>query len=275
MNNIILKARGVKEITRQESLNISKPFKTYSYCVISQEEIINTALEQISKQGLKLKSEFHKTDGSKNKFVGGFTINSQGNSEMDMFFGYKNSYDKSMSASYASGASIFICSNSAVSGEQCLTRKHTGNANNIITIAITHGISSLGEKFRQIEKDFQRMKEIEVTKKTYASLVGQLYLEQEIITAHQLSVVKGEMDRESYDYGIKDSLFNVYQAVTHSLKSSHPISWLNSHTGTHDFFCKEANILMLNPPSINIPLDISPRQLSLELEIPNTNIIMS
>jgi len=263
----ILKAKGVKEITRQESLNISKPAKTDSYCPISQEEIINTALEQISKQGLKLKSEFHKTDGSRSKFVGGFTINSQGNSEMDMFFGYKNSYDRTMSASYASGASVFICSNSAVSGEQCLTRKHTGNANNIITLAITHGISSLGAKFRQIEKDFQRMKEIEVTKKTYASLIGQLYLEQDIITAHQLSVIKKEMEIESFDYGVKDSLYNVYQAVTHSLKSSHPVSWLNSHTETHDFFCNEAGILMLNPPTINIPLDISPKQIEIPFEV--------
>src|SRR6478736_6841825 len=132
MNNIILKAKGVKEVSRQEMINFGIPGKTSSYTPISNEEIINTALEQISKQGLRLKSEFYKTDGSKHKFVGGFTISSQGNSEMDMFFGLKNSYDRSMSAAYSSGAKIFICSNSSVRGEQSLIRKHNGNADNIL-----------------------------------------------------------------------------------------------------------------------------------------------
>lgn len=265
MNNIILKAKGTKLISRQEAINYGVTKSTETYTPILNAEIIETALDELSKQGLKLKSEFHKTDGSKSKFVGGFVINSQSNSEMDMFFGYKNSIDRSMSASYASGSQIFICSNSAVRGEQSLTRKHTGEANKIIKLAISEGIKKLGDNFRQMEKEFQRMKEIEVTKKTYASLIGQLYLEQDIITSHQLSIIKKEMELESYNYGVTDSLFNVYQAVTHSLKNTHPISWLNSHVDTHRFFVNEAGILQLGD-KIDVPAPGSHPQAELFLE---------
>lgn len=243
MNTVILKAKGVRQINRQEAIDLGVALRTESYTPITNKEIIETALEQVYKQGLKIKDEFYKTDGSRSKFVGGFTINS-GNSEMDMFWGFKNSIDKSMSASYASGGKIFICSNSAVSGEFTLTRKHTGEADKHIKIAISEGIQRLGDKFRKIELDFQRMKEIEVTKKTVSELVGRLYLDNEIITAHQLSIIKGEINLESYDYGVKDSLFNLYQAVTHSLKTSHPISWLNDHVNAHQFFVEESNLIL-------------------------------
>lgn len=269
MNNLILKARGVKNITRSEAIDISMPQKTDSYTPISNEQIINTSLEAFAKEGLKVKSELYKTDASRSKFVGGFTISS-GNSEIDMFMGWKNSIDKSMSAAYGLGAQVFICSNSSVRAEQSLIRKHTGSADKIITIGLTEGIKRLGDNFRQIEKEFERMKEIEVSKKTYASLIGQLYLEQNIITAHQLAVIKGEMDVESYDYGVTDTLFNVYQAVTHSLKSAHPTYWLNSHLDAHKFFVNEAGILVENTPKIVVPVDeyhISPNQLSMFEEV--------
>ncbi len=244
-------------------MSIREVVKTDSYTPITNKEIILTSLEEFQKQGLKVKSELYKADATNSKFVGGFTLNS-GNGEMDMFMGWKNSIDKSMSAAYGLGASVFICSNSAVKAEFSLIRRHTGDADKVLKVGLIEGIKKLGDNFRQMEKEFQRMKELEVTKKTYSELIGRLYLDEEVITAHQLSVIKGEMGIESFDYGVKDSLYNVYQAVTHSLKSSHPTFWLNSHLETHKFFVNEAGLLV-SSPSINIPLDISPNQLTLEI----------
>lgn len=107
MNNIILKAKGVKTITRQEMFQLPLPEATESYCVISNKEIIDTTLESLYREGFSVKSEFHKTDGSRQKFVGGFVVNG-GTSDMDIMFGYKNSYDRSMSAAYALGSQIII-----------------------------------------------------------------------------------------------------------------------------------------------------------------------
>ena len=74
MNSVMLNARGVKRVTRNEMLSFPVPSPTVSYCPISNAEIIETTLEQLDKNGFRVKSEFHKCDGSKNKFVGGFII---------------------------------------------------------------------------------------------------------------------------------------------------------------------------------------------------------
>ena len=243
MSNIILKAKGVRTISREESINLEVPQATVSYCPISNNEIIQTTLEQLDRNGFQVKSEFHKCDGSKKKFVGGFII-SGGNQEMDIMFGYKNSYDRSMSAAFALGANIMICSNSVVTGEVSMIRKHTGTANQILTYGISEGIKQLGDNFLSIEKQLEEMKQIEVSKRICAELVGRLYLEEEIITAHQLSAIKGELTFESYDYGVKDTLFNLYQATTHAMKSSHPRTFLTDHIDAHSFFTSQAGIVV-------------------------------
>lgn len=231
----MLNARGVKRVTRNEMLSFPVPSPTVSYCPISNAEIIETTLEQLDKNGFRVKSEFHKCDGSKNKFVGGFII-SGGNKEADIMFGYKNSYDYSMSAAYAMGGHIMVCSNSVVRGEQVLIRKHTGQANLVIKAGISTGIQMMGDNFRKLEKELQAMKEMEVSKRIASELVGRLYLEEEIITSQQLSIIKKEMKSESFNYDVEGTMFNLYQAVTHSLKKSHPTSFLNDHLDAHRFF---------------------------------------
>ena len=165
---------------------------------------------------------------------------------MNMMFGYKNSYDKSMSAAYALGAQIMICSNSAVNGDEMLMRKHTGKANEDIKKSITEGIKRMGDNFRKIESDFSYLKEVEITKKTCAELIGDLYINEQIITSHQLSLLKqiqnGEV--ENYNYGIENTAFNLYQDISHSLKSSHPLKYISNHANLHRYFINEFGILV-------------------------------
>ena len=151
---------------------------------------------------------------------------------------------KAMLAAFALGANIMICSNSVVTGEVSMIRKHTGTANQILTYGISEGIKQLGDNFLSIEKQLEEMKQIEISKRICAELVGRLYLEEEIITAHQLSAIKGELSFESYDYGVKDTLFNLYQATTHAMKSSHPRTFLTDHIDAHSFFTSQAGIIV-------------------------------
>ena len=134
--SVILKAKGIRQVSRSEMMSFSVPSKTESYSPVSNQEIIETTLEELDKNGFQVKSEFYKCDGSQNKFVGGFVI-SGGDSESNLMFGFKNSYDRSMTAAYALGAQIIVCSNSVVRGEQSLIRKHTGNALSIIKNGIS------------------------------------------------------------------------------------------------------------------------------------------
>jgi hypothetical protein len=263
MNTVILKAKGVKEITRQEIMSYVPPIATESYCPISNKQIIQTILEQLDRNRLTLRGEFHKRDGSRNKFVGGFVIHSD-NKEMNLFLGYKNSYDKSMTAAFALGTRIMICSNSVVTGEISMIRKHTGRADEIIINALSAGILRLNDGFIEtLDEQFSRMKEIKIDKRISSELAGRLYIEEKIITSHQLSIFKKEIENESYDYGVQDTLYNLYQATTHSLKSSHPTTWMNNHLKAHKFFTEVAGIIH-SEPKITVPVSpiVAPNQLS-------------
>lgn len=242
MNNIILKAKGVRQATREEVMLYQPAEFTASYTPISNKELIMTSLETLDKCNFKVVNEFYKVDSTNQKMVGGLIINS-GDSDYNMMLGLKNSGDKSMSAAFALGLNVLICSNSSVIGEEMMVRKHTGKANLEIKEALKVGIEKLEIQYSKIKTDFDKLKEIEITKKTTASLIGQLYLTERIITQQQLALVRDEMNNETYDYGIKDSAYNLYQNITNSLKISHPVNFFKNHAQLHDFFVDEFDLV--------------------------------
>jgi len=242
MNNIILKAKGVKQFTRDEVIECMPLQATQTYTPISNRELIMTSLEVLDKCNFTVVNEFYKMDSSRQKMVGGLIVHS-GDSDYNMMLGLKNSGDKSMSAAYTMGMSILVCSNSSVSGEEMMIRKHTGNANVEIKKALTESVLKLETQYSKIKADFERLKEIEVTKKTCASLVGQMYLNENIITQQQLALVRDELLNESYNYGVKDSAYNLYQNITNSLKVSHPVNFFKNHVQLHDFFVNEFELV--------------------------------
>ena len=106
------------------------------------------------------------------------------------------------------------------------------------------------------------MKQIEVTKRTAAELVGRLFLEQDIIQSTQVSVIKREMANPSFDYGAPGSMWELYNHTTLALKEVHPSLWMQSHMKAHSFFVNEGGLLVPNA-EIHVPEPGEPEQLSL------------
>jgi Domain of unknown function (DUF932) len=233
--------RGKNIITRADIINAPISELTHSYTPVSNQLIINTALEEFDKCGYKLIGESYMTEKNMQKFVGKFTLQHD-NPEMNMMFAFKNSYNKSMSAGVVNGAQVFVCTNGCLSGTYKTVRKHTGDANTIVVHGIKENIKKLHDEFEQVVIDNNRMKEIEMTKKTIAELVGNFYCNETIITSRQLDVIKGQLfEEEGFNYGVNNSLYNVYQAITHSLKKSHPNDYVQNHIDTHNFMLQEIN----------------------------------
>jgi Domain of unknown function (DUF932) len=231
--------RGTNIITRADVLHAEVSDATHSYTPVSNELIIHTALEEFDKCGYKLIGENYMTEKNMQKFVGKFTLQHE-NPDMNMMFAFKNSYDKSMTAGISLGASVFVCTNGMITGEYTTIRKHTGSVNDVIKLGITEGIKKIYDNFEELSKQTTRMKEIEMTKKTIAELVGNFYCNEAIITSRQLDVIKNELfEKESFSYGVSDSLYNVYQAITHSLKKSHPNDYVKNHIDTHNFMLNQ------------------------------------
>jgi hypothetical protein len=250
-------------MTKGILLNAELPQQTRTYKPISHQQLMDLTLESIYQAGFELDQETY--SGAKDGQIGNgrYTIKNIADSEMQLQIGWQNSYDKSLSLKFAIGTRIFICQNGCVSGDfGTFKKKHKGDVQEFAPSAITEYIKRSGDVFTKMQKDRENMKQIEVSKRTSAELIGRMYLEEEIIQNTQLNIIKREMDNPSFDYGATGSMWELYNHTTLAMKELHPSLWMNSHMKAHSFFVNESGIIV---PSSEIDVP-APGELS-QLEL--------
>ncbi len=158
-----------------------------------------------------------------------------------MMFAWSNSYNKTMRFKCGIGGYVFICMNGVVAGDMgSYSRRHSGSADADTIKTIIDQISNADEYFTQIVTDKEIMKNIILTERKQAELLGILYAEYEILTNEQISVVKNQMEKPSYDYNCDfNSLWAFYNHVTYALKKSHPKDWMEDQRKLHWFMAME------------------------------------
>jgi hypothetical protein len=232
------------------------PQETKTYKPITHQQLIDLTLESIHHAGFELDKEAYSTAREGNVANGRYTITNVADSEMQLQIGWQNSYDKSMSLKFAIGTSIFICQNGCVSGDYgAFRKKHQGEIQTFTPNAITEYIKQAGDAFQKIQSDRENMKNIELTKRTTAELIGRMIIEENIIESTQLNIIRGQMDSPSFDYGAPNSLWELYQHTTYAMKEVHPSLWMRNHTNAHTFFVNEAGIIT-TPTEIHLSPEI-------------------
>ena len=226
-------------------LSAEIPQETRTYKPVTHQQLIDLTLESIQGAGFELESETYSAARDGNVANGRYTIKNVADSEMQLQIGWQNSYDKTMSLKFAIGTHIFICSNGCVSGDYGAFRKpHKGQIQTFTPTAITEYIKQAGEAFTKIQQERDTMKNIEVTKRTCAELLGRMFLEDAFITSTQLNIIARELQAPTHDYGASGSLWELYQHTTFALKESHPTEWMNTHINAHSFFVNESGIMV-------------------------------
>lgn len=221
------------------------PQETKTYKPVSHQQLMDLTLESIHQAGFTLDKETYSAARDGQVANGRYTITNVADSEMQLQIGWQNSYDKSLSLKFAIGTRIFICSNGCVSGDYgAFRKKHVGEVQTFAPTAITEYIKQAGEAFRRIQEEREQMKNIEVTKRTAAELIGRLFFEEQTIQSTQLNIIKKEMEAPTFDYGSPGSLWELYQHTTYAMKEIHPSLWMKNHMDAHSFFVTEAGILV-------------------------------
>jgi hypothetical protein len=161
-------------------------------------------------------------------------------SELGMMFAWTNSYDKSIRFQCSIGAYVMVCHNGMVCGEMNFSRKHTGTADLDIISQISSQIKNAEKTFKRILADRDNLKNIELSKKQQAELAGRLYYEHELLEPTQLTIIKSEMEKATFNYNVdQNNAWAFYNHVTHALKKTHPRSWLSNTKEFHDFMTVE------------------------------------
>lgn len=223
-------------VTEDFLRRVPLPMATESYTPVSNGDVIDTIERELRNKGMAIREKvFRSADGGE-KSYGEFRI-SGGNSEMCMMLGFQNSYDKSLTVKLAAGASIFICSNGAVVGDiVTFRRKHTGDVVDELNYHIEVAVAGMEASFNELERVFARLKEIELSKRATAEIIGRMYIEQDVIKSTQLNIIKRELEKPTYPEFAAPTAFNLYQHTTHSLKSAHPSDVISTHIDVHKFF---------------------------------------
>lgn len=230
--------------TKELLLQTELPLQTRSYKPISHNQLIDLTLESILKAGFELDSELYTSARNGNQANGRYTIKNVADNEMQLQIGWQNSYDKSLSLKFAIGSQIFICANGVVRGDfGNFKKKHVGEIQTFTPQMITEYISQAGEVFTHIQQDRNKLKQVEISPKIRAELLGRMYFEQEIINAHQVGIIKKELVNPSFNYNCPNSGWELYNYCNFALKDSHPANYFQQHSDLHKFFVDDSGLL--------------------------------
>ena len=240
--------------TEQRIRSANLPTHGKTYTVIPHGYVIDETRRELQAAGFHIQKEVYKTNLDGQVAQGIYHLNYGSDSEMGLMFAWSNSYNKMMKFKCAVGAQVFICMNGVVSGDiSNYSRKHTGNALQEATDTIKHQISNARTYYDQLVKDKDMLKNIILTKGQQAAIVGQLLIEQDVLTLSQVGIVKREIETPTYTYNsTADSAWTLYNHITLALKDSHPMSYLNDHQKLHSFFVDQYTVTKkLIQPELN------------------------
>ena len=223
--------------TKNELVHAAVPMQTKTYRPISHTQLMDLTLESIHQAGFTLDKELYSSARDGKVANGKFTLKNVADSEMQLQIGWQNSYDKSLSLKFAIGTKIFICANGCVSGDYgAFKKKHQGEIQSFAPQAITEYIKHAGDAFTKMQEERELMKTIELDRRTQAELIGRMIVEEQFIESTQLNIIRAELDKPTHDYGAANSLWELYQFTTYSMKEVHPSLWMNNHIDAHSFF---------------------------------------
>lgn len=223
--------------TKELIMNTPVPVQTRTYKPVSHSSLIDLTLNSIEKAGFVLDKETYSSAVDGQIANGRFSISNVADSEMQLQIGWQNSYNKQLTLKFAIGTRILVCQNGCVSGDfGAFKKKHVGEIQTFTPNAIIDYIKGAGETFAIMQKQREQMKQVEITRRTKAELIGRMILEEQFINSTQLNIISRELKAPTHDYGAKDSVWELYNYTTFAMKETHPGMWMDNHIKAHKFF---------------------------------------
>lgn len=231
-------------------LAVPAPQPTNTYAPISHSEIHNAILAEVKDNAFDIRDISVKTKNGRNCIVMyGLLdkLSSNANPEIGIRVGFKNSYDRSMSFGFALGSEVFICSNGMVSGEYTIKKQHRMKDVNLYALDLIH------QYFGQVRDEHERniifaskLKDIDVTEKLAAEIVGELFINNKIISQGQLRKMTNEMyssDKfRTFENNKNITAWDLYNHGTEALKTAANINLFNRHVAYNDYFREKFGI---------------------------------
>jgi hypothetical protein len=231
--------------TKQEILGATIPAESKTYKPFSHQEVIDITLNSIATSGFTLDKESYSSCRDHNVAVGRYTIKDVADPEMQLEISWLNSYNKTKRLTWGIGSQVRICMNGMISADMgAFKKKHQGNIQDYSPRAIVEYVKRAADVFRQMQRERDEMKQIEVNKTITAHILGEMFLQEDFITTTQLNIIKREISNPTHDYNSDKSMWELYNFVTFSLKDLHPSLYLTNHMDAHRYFVNKSGFIV-------------------------------
>jgi hypothetical protein len=217
------------------------PEKTESYTPIAHKLIDESTRFILKDMGFSLSKTHYRSAADGYIGQAEYHINFGDDPEMGLMIAWQNSYNKMVTFKYAIGAHVMVCQNGCVYGDLgAYKRKHTGTADTEAIEQIRNYLYNAKDIFDKLVEDREKLKQIELDRKRMAELMGIMFVQKEIITSTQINIMKRELEKPSFDYGVPvTNAWSLYNFATHAFKEDSPRNWIKRHSDLHNFFNEE------------------------------------
>ncbi len=218
------------------------PENTNSYKAVSNATLITALKAGINSLGMNITGEEYKMSGNGQIITGRIFL---GNVEdgLQRCIGTINSYNKTKAVGIACGANVFICANGMFTSELVTLRKHTPNVLNDLQDMISRGLNYLENSFTNAKETKNYFQLVKLNKMAINEIIGQLYIEAELIKDRQLSIIKDGMKNDkNFNMKADPTLWNMYNLITESFKKSNSTTYVKDHITLHKYMydkCEE------------------------------------
>jgi hypothetical protein len=208
------------------------PQKTETYTPVPHKDLMDMVLSETDMKGFYLKKAEHQAIKDTNVLLSRYAFTGP-DTGMDFCVATLNSYNKTKPVSIGIGTQVVICENGMIAADYRIKRKHTGDAWKDLHEMIKSSVNILGDEYYRNFKIKMELSEIEVSKKEYASIIGDMFLNEKIITPTQLGIVSEEFDKS--ELFPEPTAWSMYNHITQALKKSHPSNYIAQHVDVHNF----------------------------------------
>ena len=227
---------GSQRCSLEQLLTIPEPQQTNTYQPLNHYDFACNVQQVASDllSGYHFDGQQYALSSDGQKMFGVITYLKQGeqDQEVKLAIGLRNSYDKSMSAGLAVGASVLVCDNLMFAGDIVVMRKHTSNLQNDLYDQIVTAIYKSQHQFPRLSEDIAQMRQVPMATQDKFKYLG-LLTGEGILSPTQSSKAYREIWEPTHEEFAADNLWSGYNAATEALKSSAPQDMVKRHTQLH------------------------------------------
>lgn len=245
--------KKVGNINRSVLTNAPLPTATSTYTVISHSSVINTIHQTLHQHGFNVIEEIYSANHQAQVARGTFKLDYQNDPEMSLMFSFVNSYDKSKRFQCCLGAIAEINQSYFMYDISKWDRKHTGTADQELVDTIEDQVKQAKQHYDNLKLHKDLMQQTTITKKEFATIIGELYLEN-IISSDQISIIRREFKKPSFQYTAgNDNLWSCYMYIISAVGETHPKKWMETQTYIHMYIMNKFDLLTFDQPVVEQP----------------------